>query len=148
MNVDTIYKLALKYLESKMGNKITDSDQLHKMGRKLFGKKFKGVYPSDKALKLTQKQPYAIVNLDNSDEFGSHWTAVGLNNGDLLFYDSFGRKASKILPSIFKGGKQVIDTEDDVEQDLNGKKESNCGQRSLASLVVLDQWGRDMFLKL
>jgi len=144
---DIIYKHALKHIVSKMGNKITDGKQLLKAGRELFGKKIHGVYPADRIPKLTKQQPYCIANLDTANMFGSHWVAIVRDGNDLLFYDSFGRKASKILPYIYEGGRNVINTEDDKEQDLNGVEE-NCGQRSLTALFIYDQFGRKMFLKL
>lgn len=141
---EKIYNTFLKYLTGIVGNKETDSDQLTKIGKQLFGSKFSGVFPSDK-IKLTSKSPYAIVNLDNSNQFGSHWTTVIKHGKEYLFYDSFGRKATKIIPSIFKLGGKIIETEDDVEQDI---KQENCGQRSMSALFVYDQFGKDAFLQI
>ena len=140
-----IYNMALKHIENAIGhNGTTWNDRLHRAGKNMFGKKFSGVYPSDD-IKWKKGSIYAIVNLDGKYEPGSHWTLVIKDGNNKLFYDSFGRKASKIMPSLNKGKGNIINTELDPEQDI---KENNCGQRSLAACFVYDQFGREMFLKL
>ena len=109
----------------------------------MLGNKFKGVYPSDKIPKLNKLQPYAILNLDNSSKPGSHWIAVAYddNNNNIVVYDSFGRNSQKIIPNLYNAyGGRVIDADYDSEQRI---KEDNCGQRSLAWLVIADNDGID-----
>ena len=47
-----------------IGDKTTYLSELLRIGKKLFGVKFKGVFPSDKIPKLNDLSPYAILNLD------------------------------------------------------------------------------------
>ncbi len=125
------YREYLSDIKSALGNRETDSDQLKKAGKSLFGSSFRGVFASDKIPKLSQNA-MAIVNLDKSGQPGSHW--VGLyKSGDVLLYDSFGRKTTTILPSVMQGNGRVLDTEHDVEQ---ADSQEDCGQRVLAFLCV------------
>ena len=82
---------------------------------------------------------YAIVNLDDSTQVGSHWVAIVKEKNKTYIYDSFGRKTYKILPELVQSGNGIIkETENDAEQ---GKEMEDCGQRSLASLMVYDKYG-------
>ena len=108
-----------------VGNKSTTSIQLYKAGKSLFGSKFIGVFPKDR---IPPKEGYMIVNLDTHDMPGSHWIALA----DDWVYDSFGRPTQQIL------GWKAKDTKYDAEQL---PKETNCGARVLAWLMVYDQYG-------
>ena len=143
---ETIYSKIVVDMNKILGNKATYSDDLHTEARRQLGAKFKGVFPSDKVPKLHQLTPYAILNLDNSSQSGSHWIAVAFDNDDdeLVFYDSFGRKSSRIIPSIHREYK-VIDTHSDAEQRI---KEDNCGQRCLAWLKLYDLLGKAAAIKI
>lgn len=122
-----------------VGNKTTFQNQLHRAGKKLLGVKFKGVYPSDKIPRLNDLAPYCILNLDKSNEPGSHWIALAKYRDGCIVYDSFARKASRIIPQLnFSGnGKAYSDTKDS-EQDIT---ETNCGARSLAFLAFIETHG-------
>ena len=134
------YNTILRSVKKLVGGKTTYLQQLSKAGTKLFGAKFHGVYPSDKIPKLTNRTPYAILNLDKSNQSGSHWIAVAKSNNDLIVYDSFGRAHKTIIPALGRGfvGGRVIDTDRDVEQDILA---TDCGARSLAWLVFFDTYG-------
>ncbi len=139
-----IYKLALKHIVNKMENNgTTFSSDLERTAKRMLGAKFLGVVPSDKIPKMADGT-YIISNLDNSYQSGSHWISIVKDGKNLLVYDSFGRPGKRIIPSLIEKG-NIIDTEDDAEQ---GKNEENCGQRSIASLFVYDQYGKDMFMLL
>lgn len=140
--IEQEYKKILQKMKNKLGNNTTFSSDLDRTGREMFGIKFKGVFPSDKIPKLSKLQPYAILNLDHSKGPGSHWIAVAFDQNKIIVYDSFGRKAKKIIPSIYNmyGKGSVINTDNDVEQI---SKETNCGQRSLAWLKFHDNNGPD-----
>lgn len=118
--------------------------ELHGIGKKLFGVKFKGVFPSDRIPKLNDLSPYAILNLDTSEEPGSHWVAIAKhpNKDKTLLYDSFARKGSKIIKSLeYSGNGRIIDSDlKDKEQKI---EETNCGGRCLAYLVVVEKYGWD-----
>ena len=128
-----IYETLLKDIVYPMlGNKVTYSNDLHRVGKKLLGKDFVGVYPSDQIPRLKNKQ-CCILNLDKSDQSGSHWIAVYRDGKTNLTYDSFGRKSSKIIPSL----KNVEDADYDVEQMI---EQEDCGARSIAFLLVCKYW--------
>ncbi len=139
-----IYNLALKHIVSKIGNKTTFSDNLEDAAKRMLGNKFLGVVPADRIPEMKDKT-YVISNLDKSDMPGSHWISIVKDGGNFLMYDSFGRPGKKILPTLLNRGGKLIDTDPDAEQN---ESEDNCGQRSLASLFVYDQYGKDMFLLL
>lgn len=142
MNADEIYKTILHKVEKMLGNETTFSNDLADVAKSLLGHKFKGIFPADKLPQLTKTQPYAIVNLDTSWEEGSHWIALAKSGKKVIFYDSFGRPNTSILP-LLKGG-NIVNTEDDAEQKM---EETNCGQRSLSFLLLFDRYGEKMALQ-
>jgi hypothetical protein len=119
---DVEYNMFLKQIGQILGNRITFNIELDRLGRYLFGPLL-GVFPRDKQPAKHGKN-YYIVNLDNSNQPGSHWVAVAGN----LVYDSFGRDL----------GFRMQRTEDDAEQE---NWEVNCGQRCLAFLCVYHRYG-------
>lgn len=142
---EQLYKDTLKNIIYPLtGNKSTYMNDLDRVGRKLLGVKFKGVFPSDKIPKLNDLKPYCVLNLDKSTQPGSHWVALSKINGknSCILYDSFGRSNKKIMPNLVnsKNGK-ILDSDRDAEQKIS---ESDCGARSLAFLVVLDKYGVDV----
>jgi len=139
-----IYRVVLnKIIEPLIGKDTTFLDQLDGIGHKFFGVKFKGVYPSDRIPKLNDLSPYCILNLDKSDEPGSHWIALAKHGIDTYIYDSFGREHVNIIPNLrFSGNGKILDVDtSDREQEI---AENNCGQRCLSFLAVFDQWGVDL----
>jgi hypothetical protein len=134
------YDTILRSVKKLVGGKTTYLQQLAKAGKTKFGAKFHGVYPSDRIPQLTARTPYTILNLDRSDQPGSHWIAVAKSNNDIIVYDSFGRTHKTIIPALGRGfvGGKVIDTDRDVEQDIMA---TDCGARSLSFLVFFDRYG-------
>jgi len=132
------YLIFLKSIEKKHGNMETNTSELTKIGKKMFGGRFRGVYSSDRIPIMKNKQ-YAIINLDDSTQGGSHWVSLIKEGNKSLVYDSFGRKTYKILPELVQSGNGIVlETENDAEQH---HVEENCGQRSLAALKVYDKYG-------
>lgn len=146
MNVDAINKVLITEVVRHLGNKVTDNTQLDKVGRRFFGKKYIGTFPSDQIPRL-KPNTYCIANLDATDEPGSHWVALVKSDDDeLIVYDSFGRFTSVILPHLTREYKhKIVDTEHDSEQGL---KETNCGARSMAAILMYHRYGKKMLLKL
>jgi hypothetical protein len=124
------------------GDEATYMNDLTSIAKKLLGDKYKSTTTSDAIPFLTDTKPYCIVNLDNSHQGGSHWIAISKypKKDRYLVYDSFGRKTHKILPSALNkfGRGSVVDTDHDKEQNIS---ETNCGQRSLAFLILTDLFG-------
>ena len=126
------------------GNKSTYMNDLDRVGRKLLGVKFKGVYASDKIPKLNDLKPYCILNLDKSTQSGSHWVSVAKIHGkdSSIVDDSFSRPAKKIIPAVLNSGNgKIINSDMDSEQEI---QQTDCGARSLSFLVVLDKYGVDV----
>lgn len=147
--VERLYKGLVHNVENMLGSKTTTfSSDLLRIGKSLLKGKFAGIFPSDKIPVLTEKVPYAIVNVDDSNESGSHWLAIARDSsGKIIFYDSFGRPDKFILPSLGGSGQrgEIVDTDMDREQKI---KETNCGQRSLGWLLFFDKYGAKEALKI
>lgn len=145
MSIKEVNTTLLKDLEAIIGNDTTFSLQLKKIGQFLFGRRFVGVYPSDKLPYLRHSQ-MCIANLDASDLPGSHWIAMVKNGRDTYFYDSFGRKATKIMPTITKEGGAI---KEDLTRTAEQKTtENDCGQRSMTWLIIYDVYGPKEALKI
>lgn len=140
---ELIFNIVLKEVVIPLtGNNTTYMTTLNEVGKKLLGSKFKGVFPSDNIPVLTDKTPYAILNLDSSDEAGSHWISIAKHNNNTYVYDSFGRRNTQIIPNLeYSGNGKIIDTDRDSEQKIT---ESNCGARALAFLIFYDKWGSEL----
>lgn len=134
------YNKNLELLTEKHNNS-TYLNELTSIGKKLFGKKYKGTYARDdiKKIKLSDASPYCIINNSYYITGGEHWTALCKypNKKSFLFYDSFGRSYKDLIPELKFLGK-IKDTDRDVEQK---KTEYNCGQRCLSFLLVCDEFG-------
>lgn len=128
----------IKKLMKKKG--VTFMGELNTTGKKLFGIKFRGVFSSDKIPILNELVPYAILNLDRSDQPGSHWIAIAKTSDDnLMCFDSFGRRHTQIIPSLKKSGNgKIIDTDYDANQKV---KEMDCGMRCLGWLYMFNHYG-------
>jgi len=116
----------------------TDNFELLQAGRQLLGDKFAGVYSSDQRPALSKKMPYAILNTKPVSSGGEHWVGLARmpSTGKIMHYDSFGRSHRQLFPNRWED--QAIDTELDIEQD---QRTTECGQRSLAWLLLFDQLG-------
>ena len=120
------YDKVLSKVEKVIGNDSTSDVQLLNLCEKLFGSRFKGVFAYDDTFELKHGE-MGIFNLDKRNQPGSHWCAVVKDKRHYIMYDSFGR-------TIPLKQKNIIMTEEDVEQDIS---EQNCGQRSIAWLIVV-----------
>lgn len=133
------YEENLMNVIDDLGNTTTYENQLNEYGRKLFGRRFLGVFSSDKLPRRLKSRQMYIANLDPSSQPGSHWVGAykSGNNGKIYMYDSFGRSTSRIIPSANRryGSGNVKDTQYDAEQK---KRETNCGQRCLSALMLFD----------
>ena len=147
---ERLYKGLVHNVENMLGSKTTTfSSDLLRIGKSLLKGKFAGIFPADKIPILTEKVPYAIVNLDDSNESGSHWVAIAKDPSKpkIIFYDSFGRPDKLILPSLGGSGQRgdIVNTDMDREQKI---QETNCGQRSIAWLLFFDKYGAKEALKI
>jgi hypothetical protein len=128
-----LYSTILKRVERILGDGVTYGSDLDKLGKEILGRQFTGVFPSDRCPAMGTRNKYAIINLDDSSGGGTHWVACAFSNGKVMLYDSFGRAATDILPSLsLKNLVPVVNTDDDAEQLA---LENNCGARSLSWLI-------------
>ena len=147
-----------RIVEPLIGNSTTFGRDLHIMAKRFFGSKWLGIFSVDKVPANISKGHYAIVNLDKSDLPGSHW--VGLagdeikkgSKNDVLVYDSYGRDPKKIMPKLakkinFKSTDLKSDGASDVDAE-QGIFEKNCGARTIAALILHNQFGKAAFLNL
>ena len=121
------------------GKDETYSQQLNDISKTLLKDKFKGVFASDQIPTLTVLKPYAIINVDKSNQPGSHWLAMVRVRNKSYVYDSFGRDVKKLIPSINKSIKNIhnIDTKD-AEQKIS---QNSCGARCIAFILLVEMFG-------
>jgi len=126
---EDLYEDWVSEFEDRIGHEDdTSTTELTNLGRQALGDNYLGAFAQDTLPSLSAGQ-MAIVNTDRSGESGTHWLgALGLRGGGTLFYDSYGRPMYSEM------------TEPDAEQ---AKGENNCGQRSLAWLMVYQMLGEN-----
>jgi len=146
------YDALVQHLEDNIfhSNQQTDTDQLDRIGKKLLGSGFAGSFPEDKKIKFNGKRCYYIFNTDKSNQKGCHWTGIYIDhkNKKLYAFDSFDRQISKLLKDVVidakknhftvKQGTHVIEQQDN---------QNDCGQRSLAWLLMVKKHGIDDVIK-
>jgi len=64
---------------------------VEQLGYKLFGKKFKGVYPAD-IIPDMKNCTSIIFNTGTSNTSGEHFVSFFINKNKLYYFDSFGQK--------------------------------------------------------
>ena len=141
--VEAVYEKLVLVIMKLMGKKTTtDNVELMQAGKQLLGDKFAGVYSSDQRPALSKKRPYAVLNTKPTASGGEHWIALARMppSGKLMHYDSFGRLHRQLFPDRWED--EAVDTELDVEQD---ERTSECGQRSLAWLLLFDRPRTELF---
>jgi len=133
------YEKTLKQITTskkyKVGNNSTYTSQLDRIAHDILPpNKYQGAYPYDRIPKLNSTH-CCIVNLDSSQEQGSHWCSIYRSGNTLICYDSFGRHPKKILPNMkIRKNLKIVNTDPDVEQH---EEEANCGQRCLSFLKAV-----------
>jgi hypothetical protein len=141
--VDRVNERLLKKVEQIIGNKTTSNTDLDKIGKYLFQKKYLGTFAADKF--PSNKIGYYILNLDKTGMPGSHWVACINLGKTILVYDSFGMKTSNILKNVFPKNLKILDSNYDIEQEIH---EDNCGARCITAILLYDEYGKDIFLKI
>ena len=112
----------------------TSGDDLDKLCRMQFGDRFKGVFAADTHPK-DMTDGFYIINTDAFAMPGTHWTAVAGVPPDIVFYDSFDRKSTTLFPEVML---PVTGSSSNVRQRI---KESNCGERCVAFLTCVSEFG-------
>lgn len=135
---EKMYAQALQAITKDVGSSTEMSGALNQYCTSVFGKKkFVGVFARDQIpTKTLQVGQGCIVNNQTQAQGGEHWLGLGkCQDGQVLLYDSFGRKNFLKLPRD-----STRDTERDVEQE---DSETNCGNRCAAFLAVFFWAGED-----
>jgi hypothetical protein len=113
-----------------MNKNITSNTELIDIIKNININNFNGVYPKDK-LSKPLKDGFYIINLDNSDGPGTHWTALyKINDGFSLYYDSFGFPAPEEIEDLlhkYEYNKKQI-------QDI---KSTSCGFYCIAFIKFM-----------
>jgi len=67
---------------------------------------FRGVFMRNSLPKKIKKVESGIINLDNIDGDGTHWTAYVKKNKDINYFDSFGnlRPPKEVITYFFSDG--------------------------------------------
>ena len=94
----------------------------------------------DELPKVGRQIECGVVNLNRSDEMGSHWVCYVRNQNDRIYFDSFGQITPLELqeylktPKEFNTNKAVIQRNSDVVQRPNSHV---CGHLCLVVLTSL-----------
>ncbi len=147
-------------IEDILGSGLTFSDDLDKVGKKIFPKKWIGVFsadlfPLDKENLNSNYSSYMLINIDTMGNSGIHWLSAVIDSNKRIayIYDSFGRPLCSKKNSIVDIKKlnficqrlklerfKILEPEYDPEQL---ESQSNCGQRSILQLLIFDAYGWD-----
>lgn len=132
---------------TKLFPAVTNNVELQNFCTSLFGKRFKGVYASDK-LPILLKNQSSIINTDPSDKAGKHWIALCRgSDGTMYFYDSFARDMDKIMPMIRKKFKNITFRYDTLDKEQKAS-EFNCGANCIAWIMMFHKFGGSNAVKI
>lgn len=132
-DVQHLYEYTLNEVQKELGTGITSDIQLNKYCT--FLPKFRGTHAWDEQPKLKNLES-CIINLDKSNQPGSHWVALYRYKNKTYIYDSFDRKISNF---------RRVDIDKAVMQK---SRELDCGQRCVAFLALVESIGLNETLKL
>ena len=144
LEIEKIFRKLVKKYNKILGSKGTWSDVLDKLGRKLYGKKFCGVYDQATlpwAKIKRSKCLYGIFNNDYSDN-GEHWLSFVVKGKQVYIWDSFGRSIDDIVPELQRQlrGQRIRYRMSD--RDSNQKdSQKDCGSRCFSFLECTDTYG-------
>lgn len=100
--------------------------------------KFRGVFMRDTLPKKPHKEECGIVNLNTSNEKGSHWVAYYKKGYDRIYFDSFGQvtpiEVQNYLKTKEENDRAVIQRNTDIVQAINS---NICGHLCLFTLKAL-----------
>ena len=125
------YEQSLMHIQDIIGSKITNNQQLEKLGSHLFGKDFIGVFSANNFPKLVLNNQMFIINNKSDRSPGEHWLACVKYNNRIYAFDSFGRNVHKLSP--YWKNKLIINAN---HERLQSYKELNCGSRAIAFLIT------------
>ena len=121
--LNKIDQLNLGNVEHTIGKSTTNGEQLNKLGQRLLGNKFKGIYSDGERLPHLDVGEGLIINRKPNE----HWVSMANVDGKIYTYDSFNRRP-------YLGGHQSMDFDGKPDQK---DYQSDCGQRALAMLLTV-----------
>ena len=143
-NIEREFKKKVKKYHNIVGVDGTWGEDLHKVGRSVFGNKWCGVWhqgnmPWSKIKK--SKCLYLIINIDINGP-GEHWLSVYVKDRQCYVWDSFGRSMKEIVPVLEKKLKGQRIRHKMSDRDRNQREaQSDCGARCLAWLECVKDYG-------
>lgn len=91
-----------------------------------------GVFPSNLLPKLTKLPAAIVVNLDPSNEPGSHWVSLYFDDfGNCEYFDSYGREPQELRYFINENSRNYVFNNIKVQGELT----STCGQMCIYVLI-------------
>lgn len=127
---ETLFKKLLKHIPRKP---LTNYD-LIKYVKLLRIPNFRGIFMRDKLPKKINKNESGIVNLDNYNGDGTHWTAYIKKGKNIIYFDSYGnlRPPAELITFFHSDNhKNVVNYNYENYQTFN---KTNCGQLCLKFL--------------
>ena len=119
-------------------NKILTNFDLLRYVDKLDIPTFRGVYMRDTLPEEPKKEECGIVNLNTSDQRGSHWVCYYKNGLNRIYFDSYGQITPIEIQNYLKRRKEkglgVIQRNTDIVQPINTHI---CGHLCLFVLKAL-----------
>lgn len=113
------------------------SKDLNKFGKKIIGKEFLGVFPSDiHPFKINRKNSFFLIfNLSKYYQKGSHFIAIVKIKNKIIYFDPLGKKCSNIgiLKFLLKTKTKVIYNTKKIQSDFS----IFCGFFCLSFLIAM-----------
>lgn len=97
---------------------------------------FRGVFMRDALPLYPKKNESAVVNLDDSTNYGTHWVCYAKRGNQVKYYDSFGDLRPPLEIIRYMGKNCQIYYNVHPEQKFN---ESSCGRYCLKFLYNIKQ---------
>ena len=121
---------------------LTNIECLHIYARGLEIPHFRCVFMRDTLPQYPFNIEHGIVNLNTSDQSGSHWVCYYRNGSDIFYFDSYGQITTVEIQrylensSEFKRGSEVIQRNTDIVQAMNTSVRGHLYLFVLKSLTV------------
>ena len=91
---------------------------------------FRGIFMRDKLPKVPHRNESGIINLDNSEGFGTHWVAYQKCNSRVVYFDSFGNlQPPQEVIKYFRSNNIFFN-----HDNYQGSNPFNCGHLALKFL--------------
>jgi len=126
----------------ELGREALYDDQIDAVGRREFGRRWGGTFPSD-GLPPVRPNRFYVVNSGFRGGPGAHWTGLYISPGGRAYiFDSFARMATKIVPATVRR----LEREHFVIEDANSVPDQRgaseiCGVLSLSWLMAVRDHG-------